>query len=267
MSEYKEYVILSKKETSLLLKLILIFTILYTFHATLLLDYAWYQLLIPVFIWYALFIIGQFYFHKFCAYKQAFEIEFVELSFNRFHLETQSRLTTRRFMSQPIDYTLISITIAVLSIGFIIFPTVYSYTHKKIDHLFFGKRKLFEFRQGNLYPQENTNLRQSYAFFFSNLYPILWIIVLAQFKHIDLFQMLLVMTITHAFFNLIPLLPHIGFKYFISHIYLWTASFTLLLIFSLFALFFTSFTAFLIVSFCCAAIILAIQFVRFTNSI
>lgn len=264
MSELKEYVKFSKKETSLLIKAIIIFSILYAIFASHISSYSLFEILIPICIWYSIYTYGQLWFHKFCAYKQAFTLEFKELTFNQFHLENHSSFTARHWLHHPIKYSIISITIAILTVGFVILPNIFTYTHKKIDHLFFGKRKLFEFKQGNLWPQENTLLRQSYAFFFTHLYPLVWIIILTPFKEIYLVQTLLIITIFHAFMNILPLLPHMGYRYFSIHFYLWSANFTMLLIFSLFSLFFTSFNAFLTISLCSSAIFLSIYFIRFT---
>lgn len=262
--EVFEYLTFSKAEKSLLLKLIIIFPIFYTLFATHFSIYSWQVLYLPILIWYIFLQVGQLLFHKFCAYHQDFKLEYEEIEFNRFHLESHSTLTKRHITHHGIKYSIISTILSILTAGFIVIPQIYTYSHKKIDHLFDGKRKKFESPQSNLWAQENTQVRQSYALFFANLFPIFLIIALTAFKHYSLFQLLIFLTSIFAFTQLFPLLPLIGFRYFSMNAVLWIASVSIFIIFTLFSLIFTSFTTFLVVSFCTMILILLTQFVHYT---
>ena len=265
MKEVFEYVTFSKSEKRLMIKATIIFTLLYTAQATLISQMQWYTVIIPVFLWYLLFVIAQLVIHKISAYYQAFTLHFEEMQFDRFNLEEHATLTKRGHLKHPIEYSTLSIFLAIFTIGFLVFPSIFGYTHRKIDHLFFGKRKLFEYKQGNLYPQENTHIRQSYALFFTYLYPVALILIFSLFKQYQIIYTLLIITVSHSIISLLPLFPHQGYKYFSMHFYLWMASFTLILIFGLFALFFTSFISFITVSLCASMLCLSIFFIQFTN--
>ena len=264
MSEVLEYLTFTKSEKTLLLKLVIIFPILYTLFATHISLYSWQVLYLPILIWYMILQIGQLLFHKYCAYYQDFKLEFEELEFNRFHLESHSTLTKRHIPHHGIKYSIISTIISILTVGFLVIPQIYTYNHKKIDHLFDGKRKMFESPQGNLWAQENTQIRQAYALFFANLFPIMLIIILTAFKNSSLFQLLIFLTIIFSITQLLPLIPLIGFKYFSMNVILWIASSSILITFSLFSLIFTSFLTFIVVSMSTIILILLVQFVHYT---
>ncbi|MFP4401697.1 MAG: hypothetical protein ACLFPL_00555 [Candidatus Nanoarchaeia archaeon] len=264
--EYKEYVYLNSDEKKLSLKLSIIFTILYLPLIMYFSSLNWIIILLATFIYLYILIPTHLLFHKFCAYKQAFSMQFQEIKFDRFHLETHATLTKRSSVAKPIPYWLLSALITLLSVGFIVITNVFTYTHQKIDHLFFGKRKAFEYSQGNLYPQENTQLRQSYAFFFSNLYPLILILILGSLKSNPLFEALLIITINYTFFNLFPILPNTAFQYFIYHTYLWGASFMLFILFSLSAVFISSPTSLILISLTGGFFLLLVQFTRFIGA-
>lgn len=265
-NDCKTYLFFTEEEKKLLIKLIIIFSILFTAFSSNLTSLNWSQLLIPVTIFTIFLFPAHIIFYKFCSYAQGFEMQFHELKFNRFHLESYETLTNRVWAQKPIPYTIISIIIALFSIGFIIYSSLLTYSHKKIDYLFFGKRKEFEYTQGNLYPQENTQLRQAYAHFNANLFLVGIIIILTFFKESTIFHALLLITISYSFFHLLPIIPSIGFQYFIQHTYLWGASFALFATFSIYALFFP-FSSFIIFSITTVLIILIILFVQFINAI
>lgn len=265
--EYKEYVYFTKNEKDLIIKLVLLYSVLFTIFANYFSSLNWYVLLIPVTLFMAILFPTHLLYHKYCAYKQGFEMKFYELTFNRFHLETYETVTNRGWSQKPIPYSILITVVALFSIGFVIISNIVGYSHKKIDHIFFGKRKAFEYVQDNLFPQENTQLRQAYAHFFSNLYPLFFIVLFSVLKDNPLFFALLVISISYAFFQLFPLLPNMGFEYFIQHTFLWGASFGLFVTFTLYGLLFTSLQWFITVSITTAVVVLFIQFIRFTYKV
>ena len=267
-SEIGEYVKFSKKEKSLLLKTSLLLSILYTLFAIRFTSINWIILLIPITIWTFILLRTHFLFHKYCAYKQAFELEFQELYFDRFHLEPYETLTKRGFTKKPISYSILAFIISILSIGFLALNNLFTYSHKKIDHLFIGKRKLFEIGMSHVFVQENTAVRQSYAFFFSFLIIILYILVLSFFKtqHSIIFILLLI-TISYGFWYLFPLVPTLGYQYFNSNSFLWLSSVGMFFIVSIFGLLLQNPQSILNLSLFTSVIFLVIMFVRYTNHI
>ena len=267
-SEISEYVKFSKKENSLLLKASLLLSILYTLLAIRFTSTHWIILLVPIILWTFFLLRTHFLFHKYCAYKQAFKLEFQELYFDRFHLEPYETLTKRGFTKKPISYSILSFIIALLSIGFVVLNNLFTYTHKKIDHLFYGNRKIFEITMGHVYVQENTAVRQSYAFFFSFLLIIFYILILSFFKtQHTIILILLIITISYGFWYLFPLLPTLGYQYFNTNSYLWLSSVGMFFIVSIFGLLLQNPQSILNLSLFTSVIFLVIMFVRYTNHI
>ncbi|MFT4244707.1 MAG: hypothetical protein ACMXYB_04620 [Candidatus Woesearchaeota archaeon] len=266
--EVREYIKFSKNENSLLLKASLLLSVLYTLFAIRFISEHWIILLIPITLWTFILLRTHFLFHKYCAYKQAFELEFQELYFDRFHLEPYETLTKRGFTKKPISYSVIAFVISILSIGFIAPNNLFTYTHKKIDHLFIGKRKIFEIGMSHVFVQENTAIRQSYAFFFSFLLIILYILILSFFKaQHPIILILLLITISYGFWYLFPLLPTLGYQYFNANSYLWLSSVGVFLIVSIFGLILQSPQSILNLSLFTSLVFLVIMFVRYTNKI
>jgi hypothetical protein len=264
--EYREYVYLDSDEKKLVSKLAILFSFLYLPLAMYFSSLNWLVVFLALIIYLHILIPTHLLIHKYCAYKQAFSMKFEEIYFDRFHLETHSTLKKRSNVAKPIPYWLLSLCFTILSVGFVVISNVFTYTHRKIDHLFFGKRKAFEYVQGNLYPQENTQLRQAYALFFSNLYLLSLILLLGMLKFNPLLSTLLIVTINYSFFNLFPILPNIAFQYFIYHTYLWGASISLFVLFSLSAVFISSPITLIIISLSGGLLLLFIQFTRFIKA-
>lgn len=265
-NDCKTYLFFTSNEKRMIIKLVIIFSILFSFFGSNFTSLNWFELIIPVTLFMIFLIPMHIMVYKFCSYGQGFEIEFHEITFNRFHLESYETMTKRGWTKKPIPYSIITVIIALLSIGFIVYSSILTYSHKKIDYLFFGKRKQFEYSQGNLYPQESTQLRQAYAHFNSNLFLIALIIVLTFFKEYAIFFALLLIIISYSFFHLFPIIPTIGFQFFVQHTYLWAASFALFTTFSIYSLF-LPFSSFLLFSITTGLIILIILFVQFINAI
>ena len=267
-SEVREYVKFSKKENSLLLKTSLLLSVLYTLFAIRFTSVHWIILLIPITLWTFILLRTHFLFHKYCAYKQAFELEYQELYFDRFHLEPYETLTKRGFTKKPISYSILAFIISLLSIGFIALNNLFTYTHKKIDHLFYGNRKLFEINMGHVYVQENTAVRQSYAFFFSFFLIIFYILVLSFFKtQHPIVYMLLLITISYGFWYLFPLIPSLGYQYFNTNSYLWLSSVGMFCIVSVFGVLLQNPQSILNLSLFTCIVFLIIMFVRYTNKV
>ncbi|MCH8519388.1 MAG: hypothetical protein LAT82_01395 [Nanoarchaeota archaeon] len=267
-SEVKEYVNFSKVENSLFLKSSLLLSVLYTLFAIRFTNINWLILIIPITIWTFILLRTHFLFHKYCAYKQGFQLQFQELYFDRFHLEPYETLTKRGFTKKPISYSILSFIIALLTIGFVVLNNLFTYTHKKIDHLFIGKRKVFEIGMGHVYVQENTAVRQSYAFFNSFLILIFYILLLSFLKmHHTIIFILLLITISYAFWYLFPLLPTLGYQYFNSNSFLWLSSVGMFFIVSIFGILLQNPQSILVLSLFTSLVFLVIMFVRYTNKV
>ncbi len=161
-------------------------------------------------------------FLRYFSFKLGFDIRLKIPEFDRYWAMNYSRLSFRFKKFHHIPLYFISLAIYILSLGTIMFTSVWSYEYSKIRHRYLGTQQNLED-----YYIMVSNLRYSKILFLSYVYFVLTGFIFKMLYNLTndkIFLWFLGYTYWIAIVGLIPILGTVGFEVFFRHKFSWYSS-------------------------------------------
>ena len=125
----------------------------------------------------------------------------------------------------------ISIFIYILTLGFLIFPSLWNYTYRKIPYLHFGTQMRREVSMSMNFNIEVSDVRISKTLFTGFIYYIVFALLLRIiFGNSDFFYWFLLIIFWIGFFTLMPIIGSEGYELWSRDKFYWFSSFVILVI-------------------------------------
>lgn len=145
------------------------------------------------------------------------------------------------FMNKGIPVLFLSVFAYILSAGFFVYTSVFSYKVKKIPHLFLGTQQMHENDILFYYNMEISDYRISKALFFGFLYYFIFGIFLKfLFEDTFYYYWMIFILFWIGFISIIPVPSSEGFQLFRRNYFAWLMAFTILILGSISLLIFSS---------------------------
>ncbi len=198
-------------------------------------------------------------FMKFVAYKNGFELNLVMTHFDRYYFNNYDTLSyttesAQKFVGvkRVLDFKgfampIVSLILYILTLGFIIFPSVWRYKIKKIPHKFLGVKQFYE---DQIY-FDITNYRYAKVLFAGFLYYFIFGFFLkaaANLFDFNFYNWFTYALFWIAFFTMVPILGTEGWELFDRGTFQWINALTILVLGMLALLVFNSLTYILIIT-------------------
>lgn len=177
--------------------------------------------------------------------------------------------TLRKIQYEPnkdfkgIPSPLVSIILYIFSIGFIIFPSMWRYRTKKVDHLFMGTQYYSELQLDWIPVTEVSGFRLSRVHFTGFLFYVLFGVFLKFFPltaNSEFFYWYIFMLFYIAIITLIPIPGTEGYDFFSYSRFAWISAITTVIVGMLCTLIFEDLTYIITVGSVCSIMIVAVYF-------
>lgn len=218
------------------------------------------ELLIKIFIFIFILLYTRLLFIKAVAYKNAFEIDLKITYLDRYYLNTYDKLSyykkkipeisshiqNLKDTFKGIPSTIISFIIYFLTLGLIIYPSLWNYKFNKISVLHVGTRQRFE----SSYFHNTSDYRFSKALFMGFIFYFLFATILKIFTTLigltfyNIFTLILYYI---AFISIIPIPASEGYELFRRNPFAWINAIMILIITMIALLIFNNFLYMIIV--------------------
>jgi hypothetical protein len=217
--------------------------------------YSFLEIYVLYLIFLMIFYVLQLYFMKFVAYYYGFEIFLYQTYFDRYFLapwdsisqkiKSVSKMTHKEKLEYSqtengkIPMVLISVILFILTLGFLIYPSVYNYKYKRIPFRHFGKKSIFESEKSLpfLFHKEISDYRFSMSIFAGFIFYFLFALILKIFfSSFEFYLWFLFMIIYLAFISLIPIFGSSGYELFMRNNFAWLSTFAIF-VFGFFSIF------------------------------
>lgn len=180
---------------------------------------------------------------KYASYRQGFEIHLQQIYFNRYGLRRFEKLSYdidrvsahAKFAEQHhskdsfkgIPLTLLSLFLYVLTLGLLIFPSLWTFKKKKIPHIFTGSQYKYEGEMLYLRNVDVTDYRFSKSLFAGFAYYALFALFMKVFLDglFDLYGWLMLSLCWIALITLLPIMGTEGYELWIRNRFAWSCAF------------------------------------------
>lgn len=186
-------------------------------------------------------------FMKFVAYNDGFEIKQRMIYFDRYGFRNYDRLSyyinkekvklgvpnpIRNKSSGKLPFPALTIILYILTLGVIIFPSMWNYKIKKIPHKFIGTKSRYDKKIPHyMMPTEISNYRYGKSLFAGYIFYLIFAIILKYLYNItqsEFYLLFIFMIFWIAFGTLIPLIGTEGYELFRKAKIGWISSLVLL---------------------------------------
>ena len=236
-----EYIKIKFKETKLILLFSFVLSILFSISFIRFSNYAISEL--GIFIRFFMFIFIILYlrqiFMKIVAYKNGFEIEIRQTHFDRYGLRTYDKISyyshnikhNHHYLGIPTS--VISILIYIFTLGIIIFPSIWNYSYRKIEHMHLGTRQAWEYEMGHMFNIEVSDYRKSKAIFAGFIFYFIIALFLKSFFTLigeTLFNWYGFILFWIALITILPIPGTEGYDFWRKNNFAWVMAITILIL-------------------------------------
>ena len=165
------------------------------------------------------------------------EVFMYQTHFDRFWINPWDRMSyhvnnkVKNSSFKGFPMTFISVIIYILTLGTIVFTSVWNYKYKKIPHIHLGTQKHGEVSMSHLYNVEISDVRISRILFTGFLfYFIFGLLVKVLFSEFSLYYWFLFIIFWTGFISLIPILGTEGYELWSKGRFLWFSAFATLVL-------------------------------------
>jgi len=178
-------------------------------------------------------------FMKIIAYKNGFEIEMRNVYVDRYGLRFYDKISyyqhniKHNLGYKGIPMWIICILIYIFTLGLLIFPSIWNYKYKKIEHMFFGTRQAWEYTMGQMYNIGISDYRKSKAFFAGFLFYFIILLFLKIFTIItkaSIFNWFSFILIWIAIITILPIPGTEGFSFWQKNNFAWIMATTIMIL-------------------------------------
>lgn len=197
---------------------------------------------------------------KYVGFKNAFEIFLHMTFFDRFWVRSYDKLSyyekkgsktlKRESNFKGIATPILSVIIYILTLGTVIFPSMWNYKIKKIPYLHLGTKQVFETSMPHLYNIEISDYRYSKALFAGFVYYFLFAIVMRLiYSELETYYNWLTFILYWiAFISILPIMGTEGYEFWNRNNILWLIAVLIMSLGMLSLVIFTSITYSLILA-------------------
>ena len=194
------------------------------------------------FIFITVVLVSRLLLMKYVAYKNAFQFELHQTFFDQYWFakrdrvsrleETAAKKEHRKGTFKGIPSTLIAVFIYILSLGFLIYPSLWNYRFTKIPHLHAGTQQWGEISFRHMFNQEASGYRMAKAMFWGFVYYLVFALLLRAFSESlgDFYNFFTFILFWIAFFTIIPIPGSEGYELYRKNTFMWISALTILIL-------------------------------------
>lgn len=179
------------------------------------------------FFYLSILLFSRVLFMKIIAYTHGFQIFFYQTHFSKYG---PRKFDTLMRNSKGIPTSLLSLVLYLLTLGFLIFPSMWRFSTKKIPHLFVGTKQKYEYGMGFMIRRDVTKYREMKVMFWGFLYYGVFALLLHALFPELFFSWYGFMLFWIAFFTLIPIVGTEGWDFYILSRISYVAILTILIL-------------------------------------
>ncbi len=238
-------------------------------------DYEFFGIFITFFIFLEILIFLRTFVMKLAGYFNAFEVYLYQTYFDRFWLKKWDRLSyyekvgenivlkEKKTGFKGIPMSIISVLIYILTLGFIVFPSIWNFKYKKIPHLHLGTQQRFEYQLPHLFNRDISDYRFSKAFFSGFVfYFIFGLLMKTLLNTSHLYYWFIFILSWIAFVTIIPILGTEGYELFARNRFAWISAFTILILGMLSLVVFRTFSYTVMITIFSTSIVIFVAFYK-----
>lgn len=197
------------------------------------------NVLFSFFIFIFLLLLSRIMFMKIIAYKNGFEIEIRQTYFDRYGIRLYDKISYynrnvwHNHHYKGIPTTAISIFIYIFTLGTIIFPSMWSYNYKKLEHMHIGTHQVGEYDMPHMYNIGVSEYRKSKAIFAGFLFYFIAAIFLKVFFNLigeTFFNWFSFILFWIAFVTILPIPGTEGYEFWRKNNFAWIMAITILIL-------------------------------------